>query len=150
MEDCFLAFCHTLEKINLPKVKKIGSEFLHYNETLMECFMPLVEEIGNDCLACNVSLQKISLPKVKKIGDDFLNFNEILTEFNAPNLPDEFIDKLPYHIKKILRPSEKEQVGLKKRSEDWKKVEKNEGGTSEKMDPEMAKKFKDKIIPQND
>ena len=76
--------------------------------------------------------------------------NEVLTEFYAPCLSEKSINKLPEQIRRVLHPSTEEKAGLKKMSEGWKKVEKNEGKASEGMNPEMAKKFYDKIKPQND
>ena len=82
----FLYFNKTLKNLFLPKAKKIDFGFLSYNNSLTKIDLPNVEEIDNSFLFDNHILTEVSLPRVKDIGDSFLFHNHTLTEISLPNV----------------------------------------------------------------
>ena len=51
--------------------EKIRNNFLRYNKSLQELYLPQVKVIGNNFLRYNKSLQELYLPQVKVIENDF-------------------------------------------------------------------------------
>ena len=84
--DYFLMNNRSLTSITMPEVMNIGSNFLHFNKNLENIEVPKLKEIGNDFLCSNNNLTVISLPSIQKIGDSFLYMNEQLKKLYVPNL----------------------------------------------------------------
>lgn len=86
IRDNFLKFCSNIKKLTLPNVLEIKNYFCYMAKYIEELELPKVEKIGNNFLAKNVTLKRIYLPKVVIIGDSFCFNNDCLEEADFPNL----------------------------------------------------------------
>ena len=99
LEDFGLLFLENakfLEKVDLPKVRKMRDYSFSRAHELVDFNAPELEEVGRDFLRENNKLKKLDLPKLVKVGRDFLAGNMVLEEFNAPNL-----EEIDYNEKDI-------------------------------------------------
>ena len=78
----------TVTEISMPKLLKIGSDFMTFNKSITEINLPKVIEINANFLGCNQGLKRISLPNVQEIGPHFLEKNIALTTISLPNVED--------------------------------------------------------------
>ena len=84
--DNFLRYNKTCEEIYLPNVKSIGNSFLFNNENLKNIYCENVENIGSDFVVLSNKLEEINFPKLKNISNCFLTCNRILKKANIPNI----------------------------------------------------------------
>ncbi len=73
-------------KLDNPKIKQIGDEFLTYISSLQELNMSNLEEVGESFLSYGNNVKKLNLPKLQIVGDNFLNYNLSLEEVDLPLL----------------------------------------------------------------
>lgn len=82
----FLMYNNTISEIELSEAIIIGSDFLRKNEVLKKFNSPKLEYIDKRFLCSNQKLINISIPNVIYIGADFLPDNQCLIKFDAPSL----------------------------------------------------------------
>ena len=73
-------------ELSLPHVKKIGNNFLRFNDSLRTMNLASVETIGENFLSVNKILSQFRAPKLQRTEKDFLTCNEALTELDLPEL----------------------------------------------------------------
>jgi hypothetical protein len=73
-------------ELSLPHVKKIGNNFLRFNDSLRTMNLASVETIGENFLSANQILSQFRAPKLQRTEKDFLTCNEALTELDLPEL----------------------------------------------------------------
>ena len=102
----FLRFNEELKYIGLPNLVSVGHHFLHCNKSLEELELPKLLKLGDDFLYCNCNLKNFKFPLLMQIGNNFLPFNKELLEIELPNLIEVENNFLWYNenLKKLIAP----------------------------------------------
>lgn len=92
---------------NNKYIKTIENRFLYYNKTLQRIYIEKVAEIQNDFLCLNTDLEIMYSPNVEKIKDCCLYTNKRLTELYMDNVKEigHFFLPINYEIKYIYFPN---------------------------------------------
>ena len=83
--DDFLYSSNTVN-IRLPKVKKVGRDFMCGGTSLKSISAPRLENVEYGFLRDNLALESLSLPNLQYADKDFLYSNDSLTEVKLPRL----------------------------------------------------------------
>ena len=83
--DHFLANSRYIQKFSAPDLKVTGDWFLNNVRELKEIHIPLIEEMGSDCLV-SPDISELEIPNLRKVGDSFLVVASSLEKFSAPSL----------------------------------------------------------------
>ncbi|MBO5833937.1 MAG: hypothetical protein J6R22_03210 [Alphaproteobacteria bacterium] len=73
-------------ELSLPHVKKIGNNFLRFNDSLRTMNLASVETIGENFLSANKILSQFRAPKLQRTEKDFLTTNKALKKLDLPEL----------------------------------------------------------------
>ena len=84
--DEFLYWNEKLTKLDVPNLEEVGDWFLFSNRSLNDANMPSLKIVKDSFLVNNGSLKKLDLPQLKDVGNDFLHCNTVLSEINIPSL----------------------------------------------------------------
>ncbi|MDO5002730.1 MAG: hypothetical protein Q4E39_00670 [bacterium] len=71
---------------NNNSIEELGKQFLYYNNSILEIYLPKVKTIGFAVLSFNRKLKKLSLPEAKTIDTFFLDSNEDMEELYLPKV----------------------------------------------------------------
>lgn len=82
----FLSFNTSISELYLPKVKTIGCKAFINNNKLRRLSLPEVEEIAVDFLKENQDIEELYLPKVRIIYSNFLALNKKLKKLSLPEV----------------------------------------------------------------
>jgi len=82
INSCFLQLNKKLRKINAPKLKVVGGDFLFSNQELTELNLPSLKQVAQNFLLFNKKLRKFDAPNLENVGNCFLCKNKELTELN--------------------------------------------------------------------
>ena len=86
VENNFLRYNKKLETVNMPKLERVGDDFLSDNEELTEADFPKLKEVGRNFLAYNAKIERINMPKLERVENNCLMLNKELTEIDCPQL----------------------------------------------------------------
>ena len=83
--DGFMSKARRIKEMILPNVEVIGDNALE-SAQLKEIYVPKLKKVGIQFLYYNTSLDKVSFPELEEIDIRLLTYNRDLTEFYAPKL----------------------------------------------------------------
>lgn len=117
IEGYFLTFNIHLKKLNLPNVKRFGSNSLYYNEDLEAFNLPKVEIIHYDVLFNNNKLKVLNLPNATSIMN-ILRHNKVLEKIYTPKLEKcanniEYLHKINPEISGYIKKTIKQNLTKK-------------------------------------
>ncbi len=67
-------------------IEKLGSNFLSFNTSISELYLPKVKTIGSKAFINNNKLRRLSLPEVETIDSSFLRYNQDMEELYMPRV----------------------------------------------------------------
>lgn len=101
---------------NNPYARKVYTNFLPYNNTLLKIDIPKVRRIEKGFMSTNNSLVSLNAPLVRDIFDSFLSYNNVLIDLNIPSvrrIGERFLIRNPYYTKQECLDQKREDKQLK-------------------------------------
>lgn len=89
--------CQSLEKVNMPELRSVEDNFLQVVPSLCEIKLPKLEESYSGFLKSSANLRKVYLPMLRKVEDYFLSAGLSVTDIYFPELAfigNNFMDKV--------------------------------------------------------
>ena len=102
----FLSYNTTLQEVYLPELEECEFGFLNANKCMKELFLPKLRKCKSSFMGKNDSLLKLYLPELEECDDNFLIHNQNIQILNLPKLKKCGDGFLRYNISltKVLLP----------------------------------------------